>query len=85
MSWNCSVSVLPAMAVVEERPPLAVTATTNAGDVVVPLRGRLTVEGHAAFTIRGGQSVEIAWDIASRGDDSGVEIGGITRVRALKP
>jgi hypothetical protein len=51
----------------------------------VPLRGRLTAEGHAAFEIRGGQTVEIGWDTAARGDDSGVEIGGIARVRAVKP
>jgi hypothetical protein len=65
--------------------PLIVTVTTRAGEVVVPLRGRLTAEGHAAFEIRGGQTVEIGWDTAARGDDSGVEIGGIARVRAVKP
>ena len=65
--------------------PLVVTVTTRAGDVVVPLHGRLTAEGHAAFAIRGGQSVEITWDGAAVGKDSGIEIGGIARVRAVKP
>jgi hypothetical protein len=68
--------------------PLNVTATTRAGDVVVPLHGRLTAEGHAAFDIRGGQWVEIAWSpsVSQRGGaDPGIEIGGIARVRAVKP
>jgi hypothetical protein len=64
--------------------PLAVTATTNAGDVVVPLRGRQTVEGHAEFTIRGGQTVEIRWGSPADDDASGIEIGGIARARAVQ-
>jgi hypothetical protein len=65
--------------------PLTVTVTTRARDVVVPLRGKLTAEGHAAFGIRGGQTVEIAWSPSASGDDAGVEIGGFARVRAVKP
>jgi hypothetical protein len=68
--------------------PLSVTVTTRAGDVVVPLHGRLTPEGHAAFDIRGGQPVEISWRPSASpagGADPGVEIGGFARVRAVKP
>jgi hypothetical protein len=53
--------------------------------VAVPLHGTLTAEGHAAFGIRGGQTVEIAWNPSASGDDTGVEIGGIARLRAVKP
>jgi hypothetical protein len=66
--------------------PLVVTVTTRVGDVVVPLHGRLTAEGHAAFEIRGGQALEIAWGPAASSEEkSGVEIGGIARKRAVKP
>jgi hypothetical protein len=65
--------------------PLSVTVTTRAGEVVVPLHGRLTAEGHAAFDIRGGQPVEIGWGPAASDEKSRVEIGGMARVRAVKP
>ena len=65
--------------------PLVVTVTTRAGDVVVPLHGRLTAEGHAAFDIRGGQAVEIGWGSPASDGKFGVEIGGIARAAAVKP
>ena len=64
--------------------PLTVAVTTRAGEVVVPLRGKQTAEGHAAFAIRGGQTVEIAWGSRRDAKASGVEIGGIARVRAAR-
>jgi hypothetical protein len=67
-----------------EMEPLTVAVTMRAGDVVVPLHGKQTVEGHAAFPIRGGHSVEIAWSSASSTDASGVEIGGVARARGVK-
>jgi len=36
-----------------------VTVTLEAGTIRVPLEGRLTPEGHAAFEVRGGIDVEI--------------------------
>src|SRR5947209_2236358 len=41
-------------------------------------------EGHAAFAIRGGQTVEITWGSPSRATGSGVEIGGIARGRETR-
>ncbi len=67
---SCVVRIIPHDV---EMPPLRVTLTTRAGGVVVPLRGELTAEGHAAFAVRGGQSVELTWGT------EGVEIGGIRR------
>jgi hypothetical protein len=65
--------------------PLSVAASTRAGDVVVPLRGHPTVEGHAAFAIRGGQTVEIKWGSSTSDETGRVEIGGIDRVHAVTP
>jgi hypothetical protein len=65
--------------------PIAVVATTRAGEVVVPLRGKHTAEGHAAFAIRGGQTVEIGWGESTGQDASAIEIGGIARVRQAQP
>ena len=39
--------------------PAVVTVTVEAGTIRVPLEGRLTPEGHAAFEVRGGTDVEI--------------------------
>jgi hypothetical protein len=66
--------------------PLGIAVTTRAGSVAVPLGGTQTVEGHAAFGIRGGQTVEIAWDASAStsADTSVIEIGGIARVRTVK-
>src|ERR1700733_5987679 len=65
--------------------PLDVTVTTRAGDVTVPLRGSHTAEGHAAFSVRGGQSVEIAWALPATARVPGVVIGGMTRREAGRP
>ena len=60
--------------------PLAVDVTTRAGDVVVPLKGRLTPEGHALFPMRGGMRVEIRWSAAADATQrAGIEIGGVAR------
>ncbi len=67
---SCEVRIIPHDI---EMPPLGVTLTTRAGAGEVHLRGDLTAEGHAAFSVPGGQSVELTW-----GAD-GVRIGGIRR------
>ena len=59
--------------------PLSVAVTTRAGEVVVPLHGTHTTEGHAAFSIRGGQEIEIAWSSPQSSERPGIEIGGIMR------
>jgi hypothetical protein len=64
--------------------PLSVTVTTRAGEVVVPLHGTHTAEGHAAFSIRGGQELQIAWGPASP-ERPGIEIGGIARGGSAQP
>ena len=65
--------------------PLTVSVTTQAGEVVVPLRGAHTPEGHAAFSIRGGQEVQIAWGPAQASARDGIEIGGIARGDVGRP
>ncbi len=59
--------------------PLAVTVTARAGEVAVPLRGKLTAQGHAAFPIRGAQTLEIRWDAPERAPEGAIEIGGFAR------
>lgn len=53
---TCEVRVIPGSA---DMPASDVTLRTRAGSIEVPLHGRLTPEGHAAFTVRGGSSLEI--------------------------
>ncbi len=65
--------------------PLAITVTTRAGGVVVPLHGRQTAEGHAAFAIRGGQTLEIRWAPAASAPDSSVAMGGFARPETTAP
>jgi hypothetical protein len=66
--------------------PVVVDVSTNAGEVSVPLRGRQTPEGHAAFTLRGGQTVEIRW---TRSGDAkrirAMEVGGVARSGQTQP
>ena len=57
----------------------AIAVTTTAGEVRVPLRGKLTTEGHAAFTVRGGQTVEICWKAPDDAGPHGVIIGAEPR------
>src|SRR5579884_71382 len=68
---TCAVRIIPNDV---DAPPPAVSLAVHAGRVAVPLPGEVTVEGHAAFTVRGGQSVELTW-----GGAKGVEIGGVRR------
>lgn len=60
-------------------PPAAVSVATHAGEVRVPLRGMLTPEGHAAFTLRGGQTAEIRWHAPVAGAAHAVTIGAVPR------
>jgi hypothetical protein len=53
---TCQVRVVPIEA---NMAPAAVTVTTMAGSVRVPLAGTITPEGHAAFTLRGGLDIEV--------------------------
>ena len=54
----CELRVIPEHPTLE---PRAVDVATAAGRVRVPLHGHRTPEGHAAFTLRGGQKVEMRW------------------------
>jgi hypothetical protein len=73
---SCELRVIP---VEPNTPPASVTVTTLTGKVRVPLRGRLTSEGHAAFTLRGGQTAEIRWRAPADGDGHSVIIGAVPR------
>jgi hypothetical protein len=70
---SCELRIIPRAADTE---PLAFAVTTRAGSVVVPIHGKQTVEGHAAFPLRGGHTVEISWGA------SGIEIGDIRRPKS---
>ena len=73
---SCELRVIPAE---PNTPAASVDASTMAGDVRVPLRGTLTPEGHAAFTLRGGQTAEIRWSSPRKGDAHTVLIGAMPR------
>lgn len=68
--------VIPADA---EMHPMRVEVTTRAGTVDVPVHGSISPEGHALFSIRGGQQFVIRFGEPREGAPPGVEIGGVTR------
>jgi hypothetical protein len=53
---NCTLRIAPASAEVEAR---SIAVTVSVGAVRVPVRGKLSAEGHAVFPMRGGQVAEI--------------------------
>jgi hypothetical protein len=73
---TCELRVIPDGANV---PPVTVGATTRAGAVTVPLRGKHTVEGHARFPLRGGQTVQLRFAAPEDAQKPGIEIGGVRR------
>lgn len=64
------------------REPTVVSVITHAGDIAVPLRGSHTVEGHAAFEIRGGQTLEIRLGAPDESAPKGAVVIGGPRRRA---
>lgn len=74
---SCELRVIP---IEPNAGAAAVAVTTTAGEVRVPLRGKLTTEGHAAFVVRGGRTVEILWKVPERAGPHDIIIGaGSTR------
>jgi hypothetical protein len=71
---TCLLRVLPADARVPAR---AVFVRRSAGSTAVPVRGSVSVEGHAVFELRGGQTVTIACTDPSEAGDDGVVIGAV--------
>ena len=69
---GCELRVIPREA---DAPLTAVSATTTAGEVEVPLEGRVTPEGHAAFSLRGGQTAEVRWHDPRNAPPHSVAIG----------
>ncbi len=58
------------------QPPRWVSVGFRAGNVRVPVEGRISPEGHAVFTVRGGQTVEIRCAEASA-EDGDVRVGSL--------
>ena len=70
---TCEVRVIPIDA---NMPPATVTLTIKAGTVRVPIEGKITPEGDAAFAVPGGREVEIGIQSAAKAATKrGVVIG----------
>ena len=77
---RCDLRILPASA---DAPAASVSVTARAGTVDVPLPGSHTAEGHAAFSVPGGSTVQIRVEAEARGTaPHAVDIGGPTRGEA---
>ena len=60
-----------------DRSRISVSVNTMAASVCVALRGARTVEGHAAFAPRGGQSIAITWSALEAQSAHAVQIGSL--------
>jgi hypothetical protein len=78
---SCELRLIPLDPAME---PIVVDVTTRAGDVVVPLHGTHSVEGHAAFAMRGGQTVAIRWRAGTGAQGHGVAVGGLGRAASAR-
>jgi hypothetical protein len=75
---TCVLRVIPTGPDTEAR---MVSASVRAGSVAVPLDATLSPEGHALFTLRGGQTVDIQCAQASRPADGAVIVGAMAAGR----
>ncbi len=70
---TCVLRVIPASSSAAAR---SIRASFRAGSVSVPVRGKLSAEGHALFALRGGQTVEIRCGEA-RDSTDGIIVGAM--------